>query len=166
MDWNGDNLPDYLTVDEKGILACYPRFRLSDGNLGLKPAIYPFVDENNEPLKFCTNENPGRNGRIKFSLVDWDSDGDLDMIRNGGYKDGKKNLDNGCNFVYLECLKSGKNKSVFKWQGELIKSNDIRLQGHTDSPLVVDIDQNGSLDIISGCEDGNIYWFTREWIEN
>lgn len=165
MDWNGDNLPDYLTIDEKGVLACYPRFRLADGSLGLKRAIYPFVDENNEPLKFCSNENPGRNGRIKFSLVDWDGDGDLDIIRNGGYKDGKKNLDNGCNFVYLECLRSEKNKSVFKWQGELIKSNDIRLQGHTDSPLAVDIDKNGSLDIISGCEDGNIYWFKREWIE-
>lgn len=166
MDWNDDKLPDYLTIDEKGVLACYPRFRRTDGSLGLKPATYPFVDENNQPLTFCTNEIPGRNGRIKFSLADWDGDGDLDIIRNGGYKDGKKNLDNGCNFVFLECLSTEKNTSVFKWQGELITSNDIHLQGHSDAPLVVDIDQNGSLDIISGCEDGNIYWFLREWIEN
>lgn len=162
MDWNGDNLPDYLTIDEKGVLACYPRFRRADGSLDLKPAIYPFVDENNKPLAFCTNEVPGRNGRIKFSLVDWDGDGDLDIIRNGGFKDGKKNLDNGCNFVYLECIKSEKNKSTFRWQGELLKSNKIHLQGHTDSPIVFDVDGNGSLDIVSGCEDGNIYWFLRE----
>jgi hypothetical protein len=165
MDWNGDHLPDYLTIDEKGILACYPRYRRSDGSLGLKAATYPFVDEKNKPLAFCTNEIPGRNGRIKFSLADWDGDGDLDIIRNGGYEDGRKNLDNGSNFVLLECLSADKNKSVFKWQGELIKSNEIHLQGHTDSPIVFDVDGNGSLDIISGCEDGNIYWFLREWIE-
>lgn len=166
MDWNGDNLPDYITIDEKGILACYPRFRRADGSLGLKPATYPFVDENNKPLAFCTHENPGRNGRIKFSLADWDGDGDLDIIRNGGDRDGKNNLDNGCNFVYLECLKTENNKSVFRWKGELIQKKEIRLQGHTDSPVVFDVDQNGSPDIISGCEDGNIYWFLREWIEN
>jgi len=121
IDWNGDNLPDYITIDEKGVLVCYPRFRQTDGNLGLKPATYLFVDENNEPLVFCTHENPGRNGRIKFSLADWDGDDDLDIIRNGGYKDGKKNLDNGCNFVYLECLGTENNKSVFKWQGNSLK---------------------------------------------
>ena len=165
MDWNGDKLPDYLTIDEKGILACYPRFRRTDGSLGLKPATYPFVDENNKPIAFCTNEIPGRNGRIKFSLADWDGDGDLDIIRNGGFENGKKNLDNGCNFAYLECVSSATDKSVFKWRGELINSNKIRLQGHTDSPVVYDVDGNRSLDIVAGCEDGNIYWFLREWIE-
>ena len=84
---------------------------------------------------------------------------DLDIIRNGGDKDGKNNLDNGCNFAYLECLRTENNKSVFRWKGELIQKNEIRLQGHTDSPVVFDVDQNGSPDIISGCEDGNIYWF-------
>ena len=166
MDWTGDGLVDYLTIDEKGVLACYPRYKRADGSLGLMPATYPFVDENNVPLKFCANERPGRNGRIKFCLVDWDDDGDLDMIRNGGFKDGIENLDNGCNFVYLECLKSQSGKSVFKWQGELIDSEDIRLQGHTDSPLVWDVDGNGRLDIVSGCEDGNVYWFLREWIDS
>ena len=166
IDWNGDNLPDYLTIDEKGVLACYPRFRKDDGSLGLKPATYPFLDENNKPLTFCTHEVPGRNGRIKFSLADWDGDGDLDIIRNGGTEDGKKNLDNARNFVYLECLKTEKNTSVYKWRGELIKSDFLHLQGHTDSPIVFDVDGNGSLDIISCCEDGNIYWFLREWIEN
>jgi hypothetical protein len=166
MDWNGDGLPDYITIDEKGILACYPRYRRADGTLGLKRATYPFLDENNEPLAFCTHENPGRNGRIVFSLVDWDGDGDLDIIRNGGFEDGKKNLDNGCNFTYLECLRTENNQSVFRWRGELVQKNEIRLQGHSDAPVVFDVDQNGSLDIISGCEDGNIYWFLREWIEN
>ncbi len=166
MDWNGDGLPDYITIDEKGVLACYPRYRRADGTLGLKPATYPFLDENNEPLAFCTHENPGRNGRIVFSLVDWDGDGDLDIIRNGGFEDGKKNLDNGCNFTYLECLRTENNQSVFRWRGELVQKNEIRLQGHSDAPVVFDVDQNGSLDIISGCEDGNIYWFLREWIEN
>lgn len=165
MDWNGDNLPDYLTIDEKGILAYYPRFRQTDGSFGLKPAIYPFVDENSKPLVFCTHENSGRNGRIKFSLAGWDGDRDLDIIRNGGDRDGKNNLDNGCNFVYIECLRTENYKAIFRWKGELINKNEIRLQGHADSPLVSDVEQNGNLDIISGCEDGNICWFLREWIE-
>jgi hypothetical protein len=166
MDWNGDDLPDYLTIDEKGTLACYPRYRRADGSLGLKPATYPFLGESNQPLAFCTHKTPGRNGRIKFSLADWDGDGDLDIIRNGGLEDGTKNLDNGLNFSYLECIKTEDNTSVFKWRGELMKTDKIHLQGHTDSPIVFDVDGNGSPDIISGCEDGNIYWFLHKWIEN
>jgi hypothetical protein len=49
--------------------------------------------------------------------------------------------------------------------GELIPSEKIRLQGHTDSPFPYDADGNGTLDLISGCEDGNVYYFLWEWIE-
>lgn len=167
VDWNGDGLPDYLTVDEKGLLACYLRYRRSDGTLGLKPAEYLFCDENGNPLCFCSHEKPGRNGRIKFALSDWDQDGDLDIIRNGGFKDGKKNLDNGMNFVYLECLgKDSQHRARFVWRGEMLQSSKIRLQGHSSAPFPFDIDGNGTLDIVSGCEDGNVYWFKREWIDS
>ena len=166
MDWTKDGLPDYLTIDFDGRLACYPRFRRKNGTLGLLPAQYPFVDENNNPLQFCAHEKPGRNGRIKFALVDWDSDGDLDIIRNGGLQNGTKNLDDGSNFVYLECIGVDKNKAIFKWQGELVPSLEIRLQGHTDSPFPYDVDGNGTIDLISGCEDGNVYYFLREYIDS
>ena len=166
LDWNADGLPDYLTVDEKGVLACYMRFRGPRGGLGLKPAAYPFLDEQGLPLRFCTNERPGRNGRIKFVLVDWDQDGDLDIIRSSGIEDGTQNLDNGGNVVFLECLgKNAQHLATFAWRGELFDAPEIRLQGHTSAPFAFDIDGNGTLDIVSGCEDGNIYWFTREWIE-
>jgi hypothetical protein len=120
MDWTKDGLPDYLTIDNDGRLARFPRFKKDNGELVLLPAQYPFVDENNIPLQFCSHEKPGRNGRIKFALVDWDNDGDLDIIRNGGFQNGKKNLDDGSNFVYLECIGIKKNKAVYKWMGELI----------------------------------------------
>ena len=165
MDWNGDGLPDLISVDEKGLLALYPRYRRHDGSLGLRPPEYPFVDEQGQPLRFCNESSPGRNGRIVFDLVDWDGDGDLDIIRSGGSRDGK-NLDSHSNFTYYECIRmEPQHKAVFRWRGELIPSSKIRLQGHNSSPTAVDIDGDGRLDLISGCEDGNIYWFTRDWIE-
>jgi hypothetical protein len=167
MDWNADGLPDYLTVDEKGVLAWYARYRRLDGSLGLKPAAYPLRDVNGMPLRFCAHTCPGRNGRIKFSLLDWDQDGDLDIIRSGGLKDGTQNLDNGGNFVLLEGLgKDTQQRARFAWRGELLPAPNIRLQGHTAAPFPFDIDGNGTLDIVSGCEDGNVYWFTREWIDS
>jgi hypothetical protein len=166
LDWNGDHLPDYITIDHKGALACYPRFRRPDGSLGLHPAEYPFRDPSGEPLQFCSHPNPGRNGRIKFCFADWDGDGDLDLIRSAGTPDGLHNLDNHGNFTYLECIRrEPSNRAVFEWRGELVPSGQIRLQGHTSAPVVVDLDGNGTLDIVSGCEDGRIYWFTREWID-
>ena len=166
LDWDGDGLPDYLTVDEKGVLAWYRRFRGDGGALGLRPAEYPFRDESLAPLRFCSHPEPGRNGRIKFALADWDGDGDLDIIRGAGREDGTQNLDNGANFTYLECVATaGDHRAVFRWRGELVPSEKIRLQGHTAAPVVLDLDGNGTLDILAGCEDGNIYWFLREWIE-
>ncbi|MCP4453735.1 MAG: hypothetical protein GY809_19925, partial [Planctomycetes bacterium] len=167
LDWNGDGLPDYLTVDEKGVLACYTRYRRPDGTVSLKPAEYPFCDKNGTPLRFCSHDRPGRNGRIKFAMVDWDRDGDLDIIRSGGSEDGKQNLDNGLNFIYLECLgRDVTHRARFAWRGEMIPAAEIRLQGHSDAPFPFDIDGNGTLDIVSGCEDGNVYWFKREWIDS
>jgi hypothetical protein len=63
VDWNKDGLPDYVTVDEKGVLACYPRFRSQDGSLGLGPADYPFRDPDLVPLRFCSHPHPGRMAR-------------------------------------------------------------------------------------------------------
>ena len=166
VDWNADGLPDYLTVDEKGVLAWYRRYRRLDGSLGLRPAAYPFCDEHGVPLRFCTNPRAGRNGRIKFALVDWDQDGDLDIMRSSGLRDGTQNLDNGGNFVLLECLgQDAQHQAKFAWRGELLPGSAIRLQGHTAAPVCFDIDGNGTLDIVSGCEDGNVYWFKREWID-
>jgi hypothetical protein len=165
MDWTEDGLPDYLTIDHLGRLACYPRAKTDAGELVLTPPIYPFVNENNKPLHFCTEEKPGRNGRIKFAFIDWDNDGDKDIIRNGGFEDGKETLDNGCNFAWLENIDEKENEIIFKWRGELMPSDDIHLQGHTDSPFPYDVDGNGTMDIVSGCEDGNVYWFSREWID-
>ena len=55
-------------------------------------------------------------------------------------------------------------RAVFKWRGDAVRSEEIRLQGHTASPIVFDLDGNGTLDILSVCKDGNIYWLLREWI--
>ncbi len=165
MDWNGDGLQDLITVDDKGLLALYPRYRRNDGSLGLHPAEYPFLDEGGNPLRFCNEKAPGRNGRIVFDLVDWNGDGKLDIIRSGSSPDGK-NLDSHSNFTYYECIRyEAEHRAVFKNIGELIPAAQIRLQGHNSSPWAVDIDGDGQLDLISGCEDGNIYWFSRKWID-
>jgi hypothetical protein len=166
LDWDGDGLPDLIAVDAEGFLAWYPRYRRADGRLGLRPPEHPFLYENGQPIRFCNSPEPGKNGRIVFALADWDGDGDLDIIRNGGPQHGTS-LNSHSNFAWLECLRrESEHRAIYRWRGELIPSDRIRLQGHNTSPYPVDINGDGRLDLISGCEDGNLYWFSRDWIDH
>lgn len=165
MDWNHDGLPDLISIDESGYLACYPRYRRADGTLGLKPAEHPFVDERGNPLRFCANERPGANGRIVFCIADWKHDGLPHIIRNGGSPDGKNNLNSGSNFAYLQCLRvDASHRATYRWRGEMVPPHIISLQAHNSSPFALDVDGDGQLDLISGCEDGNLRYFTRRFL--
>ena len=165
-DWNRDGLPDLISIDESGYLALYPRYRRADGTLGLRPAEHPFVGEDGKPLLWCTNPRPGRNGRMVFDIADWLGDGKPHIIRNAGTRDGRKNMDFTSCFVFLECLRVEPGpRAIYRWRGEMVPPRILGLQGHNSAPFVMDIDGDGRLDLISGCEDGNVYFFTRDFLD-
>jgi hypothetical protein len=136
LDYDGDGRQDLIAIDHEGYLALYR----NTGDV-LEPGKRVFLDEKGEPLRLSDGE-AGKSGRAKFHLVDWDGDGDLDLIRNTK------------NTGWFE--NTGENR--YAWRGDF----PIReLAGHTTAPQAVDWNADGKMDLIVGAEDGHIYCYHR-----
>lgn len=144
VDWNKDNLTDLVMLDTEGYLTFFERFR-SGAELMLRPGARIFVDENGEPLRLNKKDNGG-SGRRKFTLADWDHDGDLDLLIDS------RNVD------FYENQGSRDGKVTFRHKGAL---SELRLAGHDTSPTVVDWDKDGQYDLLVGAEDGHFYYMKR-----
>lgn len=136
LDWDGDGRDDLIAVDHEGFLAFYR----NTGDV-LEPGKRVFRDEKGEPLRLNGGEG-GKSGRVKLHLIDWDGDGDRDLLRNTK------------NTGWFE--NTGDNTYV--WRGDFPQR---LLAGHTTAPQAVDWNADGKLDLIVGAEDGHIYCYHR-----
>jgi hypothetical protein len=82
--------------------------------------------------------------------VDWDTDGDLDLVVG--------------NFPGTFYLFKGEGKGKFDPAPEQIKTGDqpLKIEGHHSDPFVIDWDGDGDLDILSGSSGGGV----AQWAEN
>jgi len=140
LDWNDDGLNDLIMLDHQGYLAFYEREKNAD-KLRLLPGKRVFYEGQN-PLQLNA-KSAGKSGRRKFCIVDWDLDGDQDILVNS------RNIN-----VLINVKQAGFN-SHFKDEGEVI---DYLLAGHTTSPTIVDWDRNNIPDLLIGAEDGFLYY--------
>ena len=140
LDWDADGRQDLISIDHEGYLAFYR-------NAGevLEPGKRVFLDEKGEPLRLNDGEG-GKSGRAGVHLVDWDGDGDLDLLRNTQ------------NTGWFE--NTGDNRYV--WRGDFTMR---ALAGHNTAPQAVDWNADGKLDLIVGAEDGRIYCYHRAALE-
>jgi hypothetical protein len=101
-----------------------------------KPLIIPADGENQLTEKICTRP----------FAVDWDGDGHLDLVVG--------------NFSGTFYWFKGQGKGKFLPKPELIKAGDspLRIPAVHSDPFVIDLDGDGSLDLVSGCSDGGVYW--------
>src|SRR5262245_34384999 len=101
-----------------------------------KPLIIPAKGDEQLTEKICTRP----------FAVDWDGDGHLDLVVG--------------NFSGTFYWFKGKGKGKFLPKPELIKSGGepLRIKGAHSDPFVIDLDGDGSLDLVSGCSDGGVYW--------
>ncbi len=152
LDWNGDGLVDYVCLDHLGILALYERYS-EGGALKLAPGRNIFAwDQGTSGLRIWSREPGavgGGSGRTVIDLVDWDGDGDHDLI--------------------ADCMNARLYENVaddagpcFMDRGDLVSE---RLVNHNTGPCVVDWDRDGMLDLFVGAESGQIYYFHRAHIE-
>ena len=92
----------------------------------------------------------GASGRRKIELVDWDGDGDLDLLTDS---------DEGP--LWYENI-GDRQKPVMKLRGLVLKT---KFQGHNPTPNVADWNGDGRPDLIVGAEDGFFYYFERSFID-
>lgn len=157
VDWNGDGLMDLVMSDGEGYLALYERKRAADGKLVLSPPQRVFWSEgassfdsngkptNNQSGLLRLNDGVhGRGGRRTFCVVDWDGDGQLDIL-----------LNSNPNVNFFRGL--GKNSAgqwAFRDMGPV--STHV-LAGHATKPTVGDWNRDGVPDLLIGAEDGFLY---------
>ncbi|QHI70156.1 FG-GAP repeat domain-containing protein [Tichowtungia aerotolerans] len=158
LDWDGDGVMDYVTLDHKGDLALYRGERTESGKIVLNNPENIFeIDDpyaraivwNHAKESDGGNWRPGSQGRTVVNIVDWDGDGDFDMI-----------WDN-INGRYYENTGSNKSPHLVD-RGDLVKE---RLANHNTGPEIVDFDGDGKLDLLVGAESGRVYYFHRSYIE-
>jgi hypothetical protein len=88
----------------------------------------------------------GGSGRRKLHAIDWDGDGDLDL------------LENSTNADLLDNLGTEEGETLLMPRGPL---SDRRLAGHTSSPCTANFFGTEKRDLLVGAEDGYLYLMRR-----
>jgi len=140
-DFNGDGHLDLAMLDVEGYFVLFAREKRGD-ELVLLPPQRVFTDVDGKPLRF-NDRRAGGSGRRKLAVVDWDGDGQLDLLLNSANADLYRGLG----------LKDGKWR--FERGGALAQQN---IEGHDVSPTTVDFDGDGVPDFLGGAEDGRFYF--------
>jgi hypothetical protein len=113
-----------------------------------QPLLIPLEQDKNQPDQ---NQNQNIINVIctRPTAVDWDGDGDLDIITG--------------NFGGTFYLFMGEGKGKFAPKGELItcENGPLKISGNHSDPFVIDWDGDGDLDVLSGSSQGGV-----EWAEN
>jgi hypothetical protein len=141
VDWNRDGLTDLVVLDHEGYLAFFERTKNAQGQVGVLPGRRLFVDEAGRFIALNT-QHAGKSGRRKIDLVDWDQDGDLDLLLNSTNAE-----------LYRNEGPWG-DKVILKNVGLLAQR---KISGHTSSPTTIDLNQDGKRELLVGAEDGRFY---------
>jgi hypothetical protein len=105
-----------------------------------------------QPLIIPVGSKPGegedwiKNICTRPFAVDWDGDGDLDLVVG--------------NFFGTFYLFEGQGTGKFLPRPEEIKADGqpLKIEGHHSDPFVVDWDGDGDLDLLSGSSEGGVQW--------
>jgi hypothetical protein len=148
VDWDRDGLPDLLMLNHQGYLSLFRRAR-TNNELQLLPPERIFLTPSGRFFNMSAGR-AGSSGRRKIDLVDWDGDGDLDLITDA---------DGGPRWYENTGTQA---KPVLTLRGPVVKA---KLEGHSPTPHAADWNNDGRLDLLVGAEDGFFYFFDRTYIE-
>jgi hypothetical protein len=109
-------------------------------------------DRSGKPILRVPNQKrPIESFGTWMTLVDWDDDGDLDILV--GSIEGE---------MFLRRNLGTRTRPVYATENEPVMVGPKRLRvpgrGHA-CPVIADWDGDGRWDILTGCEDGGVYWY-------
>lgn len=114
-------------------------------------AAEPLQGTDGEPLTLLPDDQVGDNNMIENictrpTAVDWDGDGDLDLVVG--------------NFGGSFYLFVGEGAGKFQPTATLITADGkpLKISGHHSDPFPVDWDRDGDLDLLSGSSEGGVQW--------
>lgn len=142
VDWNSDGRTDLVMLDHEGYLSLFERDESSSYVLQGKRI---FVDEKGNPHRLNSGR-AGRSGRRKIHAVDWDLDGDTDLLLNS------------VNADLFENLGEKDGQFVFVNRGPI---GQRKISGHTSSPATCSFFGRKKRDLLVGAEDGLLYLLRR-----
>ncbi len=152
MDLNGDGYPDILSGSYSAPKA-HPmagHFQVLWGSSAGFKKPEALKGSDGKPLEIQGDQTRGAVTRricTRPTAVDWDADGDLDLIV-GNFKG---------TIMFFEGL--GKGKFSPKSQDLLTEEGKpLAIEGAHSDPFIVDWDSDGDLDILSGSSGGTIQW--------
>ena len=143
-DLNMDGLNDLVIIDHEGYLSFFER-KKNDDKLILLPGKRIFYDDKGKLLRL-NHKKAGSSGRRKIDLVDWDNDGDLDLLINSMNTALYRNIGKGGEYI-------------FQYFGDL---SSVVLGGHSTCPTTVDWNGDGIRDLLIGAEDGFFYYLPNK----
>ena len=161
IDWNQDGLTDLVMLDTAGYLSYFERYRTGK-SLMLKPGQRIFEGTNGAVYNHQQNLDSGsalsgllqlnkgkagQSGRRKFTITDWDGDGQPDLLVNSSNVSFMKNK--GVKHGHVQLTDEG-------LMGKLI------LAGHDTSPTTTDWFKTGKRELLVGAEDGFLYYLKNK----
>jgi len=149
VDWDKDGLPDLVMLNHQGYLCLFRRAK-KDGKLVLNHPERIFVTEAGRFLNLA-NGRAGSSGRRKVDLVDWDGDGDLDLL-----------TDSDQGPIWYE-NRGTVERAVMALRGLTTRAP---IAGHNPTPHAADWNGDGKLDLLIGGEDGFFYFYDRRFIDS
>lgn len=116
----------------------------------------PIKDKSGAKIGLPESDDENVDVIASATAVDWDRDGDLDLLL-GGLLLGE---------LYVRRNEGTPEKPVFSTENEpvIVRGEDsiVKVGGGIHSPTAVDWDGDGNLDVLVGCSDGGVYWFRNE----
>ncbi len=163
-DFNGDGLPDIVTMDLDLDLVLYRR--VGHDNLTTLQAGEKLRYEDGAVIKTTGPYTPqggdGR-GRTKIQLVDWDSNGSLDIVLGVGPQSGSPFKSS---YVLL-CRNIGTNAAPrFKRPEVLLfdaEGQPLQFWRHAAHPTLVDWDGDGQWELLVGADLGFLWYYKPEY---